>query len=83
MLLSLLYSVTVPLMVTLWQVIRSCADHMGCVSGCLNGPISCLTWIAGTISVSGMLQKFRSFRPISLIFLNLCFVILFRSPSLR
>ena len=33
--------------------------------------------------VSGMLQKFRSFRPISLLFLNLCFVILFRSPSLH
>ena len=33
--------------------------------------------------VSGMLQKFRSFHPISLIFLNLCFVILFRSPLLR
>ena len=33
--------------------------------------------------VSGMLQKFRSFCPISLIFLNLCSVILFCSPSLR
>ena len=35
-----------------------------------------------SLNLSGMLQKFRSFRPISLIFLNLCFVILFLSPSL-
>ena len=34
------------------------------------------------LSLSGMLQKFRSFCPISHIFLNLCFVILFRLPSL-
>ena len=37
------------------------------------------------MSMTGVrnITKFRLFRPISLIFLNLCFVILFRSPSLR
>ena len=33
--------------------------------------------------MSGMLQKFHSFHPISLIFLDSCFVILFHLPSLH